>query len=524
MSKLRLNSQQIDECRRLATSIAQSVQKVLETQTTVSIERASLRLIGVEGAVQRSGQWYPECNAIVDALHAAGALSKGALYWFANGMIQKKMPVQELAATAARGKVDLAQLPLGSEAEIRSQVQRLVKDACDRLDQRRTERDAIRSETGDPSRPGSPNHNTWPLRYVIVATGNIFEDVVQAKAAAEAGADVVAVIRSTAQSLLDYVPHGATTEGYGGTYATQENFKIMRQALDVESRRLGRYIRLTNYCSGLCMAEIAAAASVERLDCLLNDAMYGILFRDINMRRTLVDQHFSRRILARSQIMIQTGEDNYLTTADAIENGHQVLSSQFINERFALNAGLSEQQLGLGHAQEMDPQHPNVILKELARAQMTRDIFPNSPIKFMPPTRFKCGDIFYSHLMDAMFNLVGVTTHQGVQLLGMATEAMHTPLLMDRWMSIKSANYIFNGAKDLGNEIEFKQGGVIESWGAKVLSETLEHLRMIENKGLFLAIEERAFAEVKRTETGGKGLDGVILRDADYLNPFYEQL
>ena len=58
----------------------------------------------------------------------------------------------------------------------------------------------------------------------------------QARAAAQAGADIIAVIRSTAQSLLDYVPHGATTEGYGGTYATQENFRIMREALDDESQ------------------------------------------------------------------------------------------------------------------------------------------------------------------------------------------------------------------------------------------------------------------------------------------------
>ncbi|GAG88852.1 unnamed protein product, partial [marine sediment metagenome] len=62
-----------------------------------------------------------------------------------------------------------------------------------------------------------------PLIYLIVATGNIFEDVVQAKAAARQGADVIAVIRSTGQSLLDYVPYGSTSEGFGGTYATQDN-------------------------------------------------------------------------------------------------------------------------------------------------------------------------------------------------------------------------------------------------------------------------------------------------------------
>ena len=69
------------------------------------------------------------------------------------------------------------------------------------------------------------------------------------------------------------------------------------------------------------MPEIAYLAAVERLDMLLNDAMYGILFRDINMRRTLIDQYFSRRIIALAGIVINTGEDNYLTTADADRGG-----------------------------------------------------------------------------------------------------------------------------------------------------------------------------------------------------------
>ena len=70
-----------------------------------------------------------------------------------------------------------------------------------------------------------------------MATGDIHEDIPQAQAAARAGADVIAVIRSTGQSLLDYVPEGATRTGYAGTYATQENFRLMRAALDDVERR-----------------------------------------------------------------------------------------------------------------------------------------------------------------------------------------------------------------------------------------------------------------------------------------------
>jgi beta-lysine 5,6-aminomutase alpha subunit len=521
MAHLNLDTARIQHCRELARKISAPVESLIETHTTLAIERATLRLLGVEGAVSQASQVVPEVNVIVQDLQKAGGLEHGILRWFVNGMIQTKMTARELAAQVARRRVKLKELPQAPLKEVRAKAHELCRDAVKKLVEARERRDGLRAELNDPFDPAGRN---GPLLYVIVATGNIYEDVIQAQAAAQAGADAIAVIRSTAQSLLDYVPHGATTEGFGGTYATQENFRIMRQALDEEGRKLGRYIRLTNYCSGLCMPEIAALGGMERLDFLLNDAMYGILFRDINLKRTLVDQHFSRRIIALSRIVIHTGEDNYLTTADAIENGHQVLASQFINERFALHAHMTEDLMGLGHAQEMDPTHPNVFLLEIARAQMTRDIFPSSPIKFMPPTRHKCGDIFYSHLMDAMFNFVGVLTGQTIQLLGMATEAMHTPLLQDRWMSIKNAKYIFNGAKDLRNEITYKPGGTIEKWAERVLDDTVAHLEMIHRKGLFKAIEERAFAEVSRREDGGKGHDGVMLRAPDYLNPFFELL
>ena len=144
------------------------------------------------------------------------------------------------------------------------------------------------------------------------------------------------MIRSTGQSLLDFVPEGATREGYAGTYATQENFRLMRAALDDVSKELGRYVRLTNYASGLCMPEIATLAGLERLDMMLNDSMYGILFRDINPIRTFVDQRFSRQVHARAGIIINTGEDNYLTTADAVDAARRTVprrSWRFTDDR-----------------------------------------------------------------------------------------------------------------------------------------------------------------------------------------------
>ena len=390
-----------------------------------------------------------------------------------------------------------------------------MKEGVAHIRESRAERTAMIEELSNPQTP-------W--LYVIVATGNIYEDIVQAQAAARQGADVIAVIRSTAQSLLDYVPFGPTTEGFGGTYATQANFKLMRSTLDEVSRDVGRYIRLTNYCSGLCMPEIAAMGALERLDMMLNDALYGIIFRDINMKRTLVDQLFSRRINAAAGIIINTGEDNYLTTADAIEAEHTVVASQFINERFAQIAGIPPEQMGLGHAFEIDPSTPNHLLYEIASAQLIRDLFPGYPIKYMPPTKHMSGDVFLGHVIDSFFNFVGVLTEQGIQLLGMPTEAIHTPLLQDRFLSIRSALYEFNAARDLSQQFDWREDSLVARWAHKILRDAVELLKEIDRLGLFQALEVGLFADIKRSPVGGRGLEGGNRRNDTYFNPFYEEL
>ena len=359
---------------------------------------------------------------------------------------------------------------------------------------------------------------------MIVATGNIYEDTIQAQAAARQGADIVAVIRTTAQSLLDYVPFGATTEGFGGTYATQENFRIMRKALNEVMAETGKYVQLVNYCSGLCMPEIAVTGAFEGLDMMLNDAMYGILFRDINMHRTFIDRHFSRMINAYAEIIINTGEDNYLTTADAVEEAHTVLASQFINEALATRSSMPKSLMGLGHAFEIDPSRENGFLYEIAQAQMVRQIFPEHPIKYMPPTKYMNGNIFRGHVMNGMFNLAAIMTDQSIQLLGMLTEAVHTPYIQDRALSIENAQYIFNSARQLSQEISFAPDGIVQNRANQVLSETFDMLSQIAESGLIAAIEQGRFGGIKRLRTGGKGAQGVARISPEYQNPFKEIL
>ena len=268
------------------------------------------------------------------------------------------------------------------------------------------------------------------------------------------------------------------------------------------------------------MPEMAVMGAMERLDVMLNDALYGILFRDINMQRTLIDQEFSRLINAAAGIIINTGEDNYLTTSDAFEEAYTVLASQLINEQFALKAGLPEEQIGLGHAFEMNPELKNSFLYELAQAQLARQIFPNAPLKYMPPTKFKTGNIFKAYVQDALFNIVTVISDQRIHLLGMLTEAIHTPFLADRALAIENARYIANSFADFGEDIEFRHDGIMEQRAAYVLDLTLDLLQNIRRDGLFRTIEDGRFAGIKRPFEGGKGLSGVMAKEDQYMNPF----
>ncbi|MDR2868316.1 MAG: lysine 5,6-aminomutase subunit alpha [Bacteroidales bacterium] len=509
-SKVGLDFNKVAKAKQVSKNIAAEVQQFVDDYTTVAVERTICRLLGVDGIDENE---VPLPNILIDQLKERSVLGEGIMFFLGNAMAETGLSPQAIAEQAATGKLDITQLPVHSQTEIESQLKPHIDAAISRIVERRSRRENYINTIGEGSKP---------YLYVIVATGNIYEDVVQAQAAGRQGADIIAVIRTTGQSLLDYVPYGATTEGFGGTFATQENFRIMRKALDEVSEETGKYIRLCNYCSGLCMPEIAAMGALEGLDVMLNDALYGILFRDINMQRTLVDQYFSRIINGFAGVIINTGEDNYLTTADAFEQAHTVLASDCINEQLALMAGLPEEQMGLGHAFEMDPQLENGFLYELAQAQMTREIFPNAPLKYMPPTKFMTGNIFRGHLQDALFNMIGIWTNQGIQLLGMPTEAIHTPFMSDRYLSIENAKYIFSNMKNIGDEVCFKTDGVIQKRAQQVLDNAIELLEKLEKEGLFTALEKGIFGDVKRAKTGGKGLDGVSKKGAHYFNPFVE--
>ncbi len=510
MSKLNLDRDKVQACRELARKISQRVQRDVSNYTTVSIERASLRLIGLDDAIDGT----PVANAIVDAIPPEQR-GKGALYWFGRALASQRTTPISLALRVAGGKISITDTPEVPREDIGRILAPLIQKGMERLSSGRQKKE---------QRARWPQRSK-PLKCVVVGTGDVDQDIEQAVTAVKAGADCIAIQRSAGQSLMEIVPSRETKQGREGTFATQANCRKLRRALDQAASNNSGPVYLVHSSSGLCMPEVALIASVEGVDSLLNDALYGVLFRDINVRRAFADQFFARMILAHSGVGIHTGENRYAAYNESYRVFQQVLASHFLNEQFSFLSSLSEWQMGFSHAFEIDPEMDDGFLYELAQAQMVRECFPKAPIKFTPPTRHKTGDIFHSHVMDALFTLAGAMTHQDVQQLGVATEAIHHPLLMDRYWSLKAANYVLKNTRSLGDEIQWLPNGKVVRRARSVLDGAHRMLQKIDKAGgLFRSISSGYFNNIPRHLEEGVGCDGLITRESDYFNPVWEQL
>ena len=184
-SKLNLNHELVDRARASARRIAEDTQSFIDVHTTVTVERAVCRLLLIDGVNEMD---VPLPNVVVDHLFEKGILSGGASYYIGNAMVETGMTPQEIAEAVDKGELDLSAVPPHSIEEIRAAIMPVAEATVERIKGNVAKRNEYLSEFGD---------KTGPYLYIIVATGNIYEDIIQAKAGAKQGADIIAVIRTT---------------------------------------------------------------------------------------------------------------------------------------------------------------------------------------------------------------------------------------------------------------------------------------------------------------------------------------
>ena len=144
--KLELDPVVIRKARSLARKAGAPVVKIAKTHTTVSVERAVLRLAGLSGADHEGEPWV---NHLVDAVRGEVGLELGVTTPVFDALRRGEAPdLLTLAQKATAGSVSF-RLPQGREA---SAAQRLAlrsvkpRDGPDRQ---------------EPRHPGPPDQATW---------------------------------------------------------------------------------------------------------------------------------------------------------------------------------------------------------------------------------------------------------------------------------------------------------------------------------------------------------------------------
>ena len=163
-SKIGLDFNQVEHARNIAKKIANQVQDFVGGYTTVAVERTICRLLGIDGIDSNE---VPLPNILVDELKSKGLLGQGIAFFLGNAIAETDKKPQEIAEAVSAGKLDITQLPIHNTADIKKVLQPYIDATIDRIRTRRQRREQYINTIGEGSKP---------YLYIIVATGNIYED------------------------------------------------------------------------------------------------------------------------------------------------------------------------------------------------------------------------------------------------------------------------------------------------------------------------------------------------------------
>src|SRR3954464_10184377 len=162
--KLVLDPATVAKARRLATEVGRPIVDLAQQHTTVSVERATLRMGGITGADPDGTPWV---NRLLDVVRADVGLEHGVSLPVWDALLRGEAEdLTTLAQKAAAGSVRF-RLPEGRDAtRARTASRRQVAAGLRRIDARRREREQLVKRWGDS------DHKPWI--YLIVATGDIY--------------------------------------------------------------------------------------------------------------------------------------------------------------------------------------------------------------------------------------------------------------------------------------------------------------------------------------------------------------
>ncbi len=392
----------LDQVRGLAMDLASSLGGDARASTTPGIERATLRLLAVNG-LDRDRR--PLAAAVVDRAIGddAARLARGVLLPLAAAVGLYEASPLEVALDVASGTIDLdlEADALGDPARrqgVRDGASALVRAALARIDANRTARAELIHVLGEPQEP---------LLVVPVRAGLVDRARPEAVALVAGGADQVIVDIPASRELVDRLaaPGGPAdgaletaraprADGEVPPAGSQRALAEIRIAVDATAAERREYGRIAVIPRALGAPEAAVVAGFERLDAVWADPLTEIVSGGVDPARALADHSFARRLLRRAgcRIVIDPGP---LVVAPDLEAGApspavvragRAIALQALSVELARADGLPDAAIRIGVLPEWVLGERAAGAIAVATIAVQRRIFPGLGLTFIEPS------------------------------------------------------------------------------------------------------------------------------------------
>ncbi|OGN83100.1 MAG: hypothetical protein A2X23_00055 [Chloroflexi bacterium GWC2_73_18] len=386
----------VAELRDRAEALGRRSRETAIGSTSLGIERAALRLLGVDGL---DAHGRPLAATVVDRLAALGPerFGGGIALPFAVAAVEYDLGPQELALEVASGHVDL-----GLEAgmleipERRGQAERALgrwtEVAFARFDANRTARHELSDALGEPAGP-------WLGAWLTPPTSD--EAGAEIAVLAAAGADLLLVPvpavhewTVSVESLSDELGPDLSPPPSG----SQRGLSRLRAALDESAAERGAYARLATVTDALGAPEQAVVAGFERVDVVLADPLEEIA-AGVEPERALADHAAAHALLRRSGTALVLGAGPLLVgpelargeAADAATRAGRAIAGQAVAVALARASGLPARELIAGAPAETGEAGPGRFPVALADLHVRRLLHPDLAFAHLEPADVEPG-------------------------------------------------------------------------------------------------------------------------------------
>ena len=383
-----------------------------------------------------------------------------------------------------------------------------------------------------PSAKYFNNIDPQPLPVITteIASGRFEDDVRRMRMAAWHGADHIMVIRTAGQSHIDSLMEG-TPQGIGGVPITRKQVRFQRKALDRIEEEVGRPINYHSYVSGVAGPEVAVMFAEEGVNGAHQDPQYNVLYRNINMIRSVVDACESKKIMAWAGMAQIDGAHNANATArEAWKVMPELIVQHAINALFSEKIGIPPSLVCLSTVPPTAPPAPCVFM-DLPYAVALRELLGKYRMRAQMNTKYMEASARENTVTQLMNMLLSKLTSADIQSTITPDEGRNVPWHIYNVEACDTAKQVFNGLDGLMDMIQLKDEGPLREKVREIKERACLFMEeIVEAGGYFKAVEQGFFVDsgcyperngdgIVRSINGGVGADSVYPRDEDYLAP-----